>query len=282
MDIPTYLQAYRDLIFLVKPYRLYIQAGLILLMGYLIVNSTSNIVYIYMNNIADHNTAATMKTITKVSGTAVLLSVLSTIFNVNPAAALTVGSFGGLVVGFATQRILSNVVAGVFLLLSRPFTYGDVITVLGQKGIVKEIRLMHLVIESEDKQKKILIPSGSVVTEIIEKVKTEDSIPFDTEILLNNPPATIEIGSKIRLSGVLRNKDLQKPISNMNVKLFDSDIGRDDLLSSAVTDKEGRFNIVWEAYRQDFDGNEIEIYTKFDRTEKYKQCKSKLHTIEIK
>jgi hypothetical protein len=41
----------------------------------------------YVRRIADHNTAATIKTITKVSGTAVLLSVLSTIFNINPARA---------------------------------------------------------------------------------------------------------------------------------------------------------------------------------------------------
>jgi small-conductance mechanosensitive channel len=90
---------------------------------------------------------------------------------VNPAAALTVGSFSGLVVGFATQTILSNVVAGVFLLVSQPFKYGDTITVSGQTGIVKEIRLMHLVLEPKEKTKEILIPSGSVVTQIIQRTK---------------------------------------------------------------------------------------------------------------
>lgn len=84
-----------------------------------------------------------------------MLSLIASVFNANPAAALTVGSFGGLVVGFATQTILSNVVAGVILLLSRPYTFGDTITVAGQTGVVKEIRLMHLVLESTDGTREI-------------------------------------------------------------------------------------------------------------------------------
>ncbi|HDN63092.1 MAG TPA: mechanosensitive ion channel, partial [Candidatus Bathyarchaeota archaeon] len=82
--------------------------------------------------------------------------------------ALTIGSFGGLVVGFATQTILSHVVAGIFLLLFRPFKYGDLITVAGKTGVVKNITLMHLVLEDQDKENVILIPSGSVVTQIIQ------------------------------------------------------------------------------------------------------------------
>ena len=94
---------------------------------------------------------------------------LSSVFNVNPAAALTVGSFSGLVVGFATQTILSHLVAGVFLLLSRPFKHGDTITISGKTGVVKEITLMHLVLETEEDE--ILIPSGSVVMQTVQKNK---------------------------------------------------------------------------------------------------------------
>lgn len=50
--------------------------------------------------------------------------------------------------------------AGVFLLIARPFIYGDLITVSGQTGLVREIKLMHLVLESEDGTNDILIPSA--------------------------------------------------------------------------------------------------------------------------
>ncbi|MCD6504738.1 mechanosensitive ion channel [Candidatus Bathyarchaeota archaeon] len=167
-EIPPILQPYTGLIAIVQPYVVYIQAVLLLVFGYMAVRSASAMVYTYVKRIADHPTAASIRTITRVVGLAVLLSMLASVFNVNPSAALTIGSFGGLVVGFATQTILSHVVAGIFLLLFRPFKYGDLITVAGKTGIVKNITLMHLVLEDQDKENVILIPSGSVVTQIIQ------------------------------------------------------------------------------------------------------------------
>ena len=168
--VPPFLQPFSSVILLVNPYLMYIQAVLVFVLGYLGVNAISGIAYTYMRRVTDYPTAATIRTITRVSGLAVLLSLTASVFNVNPAAALTVGSFGGLVVGFATQTILSHVVAGVFLLVSRPYTFGDKITVAGQTGVVKEVKLMHLVLEATD-GREILIPSGTVVTQIIQKIK---------------------------------------------------------------------------------------------------------------
>jgi len=168
-EIPAFLRPYSVAILLINPYLVYIHAALVFIIGYLVVNAVSGLAYTYMRKITDHPTAATIRTIVRIAGVAVLLSLTASVFNVNPSAALTVGSFGGLVAGFATQTILSNVVAGVFLLLSRPFRYGDLITISGQTGSVKEIKLMHLVLETEDGAKEILIPSGIVVTQIILK-----------------------------------------------------------------------------------------------------------------
>ena len=170
-EIPSILQPYSSIILLVRPYLAYIQGGLVFVFGYLAVNAFSRLVYTYLRRITDHSTAAAIRSISRIGGIAVLLSLTASVFNIDPAAALTVGSFGGLVVGFATQTILSHVVAGVFLLISRPFKHGDKITVSGLTGRVKEVKLMHLVLESEDGTKEILIPSGNVVTQIIQKLK---------------------------------------------------------------------------------------------------------------
>lgn len=170
-EIPPALQPYSSIIMMIQPYMAYIQAVLIFGFGYLAVRAISSMTYTYVRRIADHPTAAALRTITRITGLAILLSMLASVFNVNPAAALTVGSFGGLVVGFATQTILSHVVAGVFLLLSRPFKYGDTVTILGVTGVVKEITLMHLILETTDGKMEVLIPSGSVVTQVIRKTK---------------------------------------------------------------------------------------------------------------
>ena len=101
-----------------------------------------------------------------------LLGLVGSMFNVSPAAALTMGSFGGMVIGFASQTVLTHVIAGVFLLITRPFSYGDVITIAGQTGRVKEIRLMHLVLDTGEEE--ILIPSGTVITQIFKKKKSSN------------------------------------------------------------------------------------------------------------
>lgn len=158
-------------------YEIYVTVIIILGLGYLIVNSTSNFIYWTIRRRLDHATATLFRTITRIVGIATLLAVLTSVFNINPAAALTIGSFTGMVVGFATQTVLGQAVAGMFLVLLRPFKPGDVITVAGQTGIVKDIGIMHTILVSEDGSKEILIPSNSVVTAIIIKVrksKTEE------------------------------------------------------------------------------------------------------------
>ncbi len=158
-------------------YEVYVNVVIILGLGYLIINSTSNVIYWIIRGRLDHAIATLFRTITRIAGIATLLAVLTSVFNINPAAALTVGSFTGMVVGFATQTVLGQAVAGMFLTLLRPFKPGDVVTVAGQRGIVKDIGIMHTILVSEDGSNEILIPSSSVITAIIVKVrrpKTED------------------------------------------------------------------------------------------------------------
>ena len=171
-EIPTFLQPYSDMLAVLRPFLIYARAALVFIFGYLVLNAVSAIVYTYASRVADRPTAAAIKSLTKISGIAVLLGLVGSIFNVSPAAALTMGSFGGMVVGFASQTIMTHVIAGVFLLISRPFSYGDVITVAGQTGTVKEIRLMHLVLDTG--KEEILIPSGTVVTQILRKKKVTE------------------------------------------------------------------------------------------------------------
>ncbi len=281
--IPPFLQPYSDVILLVNPYLVYIQAGLVFVLGYLVVNAASGIAYTYVKRVSDHPTAATIRTITRISGLAVLLSMSASVFNVNPAAALTVGSFGGLVVGFATQTILSHVVAGVFLMISRPYTFGDTITVAGQTGVVKEIKLMHLVLEAPDGAKEILIPSGTVVTQLIQKMKpTMATKPIKTSLTLEPPPSSASMRSTVIFAGRLVEVDTEKPVSGVTVKILDSDVGRDDLLATGTTDGDGRFSIEWKARKTDQHDNTAEPYAKFEGNDDYRPSKSKQFTVEIK
>lgn len=83
----------------------------------------------------------------------------------NPAFAAGVGSMVGIVVGFATQNIISNVFAGMFLAIGRPFKIDDEITVMGNTGKVIEFTVMHTVIDTEERT--VLIPNASMLTQVI-------------------------------------------------------------------------------------------------------------------
>ncbi|MEM3832680.1 MAG: mechanosensitive ion channel family protein [Thermoprotei archaeon] len=153
----------------ITTYAPYINSIIIVVFGYLIVNNIAGLFYeTSKDKIGVHN-ANLIKTLIKISGMAIILSILTSVFNVSASAALTMGSFTGLVVGFATQQVLGQAIAGIFLLFARPFKPGDRIRVAGQNGIVQEIDIMYTVILSEDGKNQILIPNGSVIGQVIIK-----------------------------------------------------------------------------------------------------------------
>ena len=57
----------------------------------------------------------------------------------------------GFALGFALKDLISNLLAGVLLLLYRPFQRGDHIDVAGFSGFVREIDLRYTTLEEEEK-----------------------------------------------------------------------------------------------------------------------------------
>ena len=280
--LPPFLQPYEPVIKMVKPYLVYIQAALVFGLGYLAVNAVSGLVYTYLRRVTDHPTASVIRTITRISGIAILLSLSTSIFNVNPAAALTVGSFGGLVVGFATQTIFSNLVAGVFILLARPFTYGDTVTLAGQTGVVREIRIMHLVLETEDGARDVLIPSGTVITQIIQKRKPPAKrTPAKTLLTLETPPKSALIGSTVTFAGKLVEAATSNPVPGAAIKILERDIGRDDLLAQGTTESDGGFAVEWTARKVDPWDNTAEIVASFEGSGDYSRSESRKYVLVL-
>jgi len=78
------------------------------------------------------------------------------------------GSFGLFALAFslAFQDILKNFIAGVFLLLERPFKIGDEISVNGHTGVVDNVEIRTTTLRTEDGE-EVLIPNSLVYTETI-------------------------------------------------------------------------------------------------------------------
>jgi small-conductance mechanosensitive channel len=82
-------------------------------------------------------------------------------FGVNVLAAITALGVVGIAVGFAAQETLSNFIAGVTLLIERPFRLGDWVDVGGKVGRVDSIRLRTTLIVDRDNVHTI-IPNAQV------------------------------------------------------------------------------------------------------------------------
>ncbi len=87
---------------------------------------------------------------------------------------LTGASIVSLTVGLAAQNTLGNMVAGVAILIYRPFHVGDIIRVAvpggADQGIVEQISLGYTTLLTED-QRSILVPNGVILGQTIIKIK---------------------------------------------------------------------------------------------------------------
>ncbi|OBY28644.1 mechanosensitive ion channel family protein [Leisingera sp. JC1] len=88
------------------------------------------------------------------------LFVLNT-FGVKTTSIVAAIGAAGLAIGLAMQGALSNVAAGVMIILFRPFKLGDFIAVDGEMGTVHEITLNNTVIASLSNL-KVIIPNSEV------------------------------------------------------------------------------------------------------------------------
>lgn len=82
-------------------------------------------------------------------------------------AAVALGGFIGMVIGFATQQVLGQAIAGLFIMITRPFKINDVVYVAGESEVVvKDITSLFTVVER--KYGLIdLVPSSMIISQKI-------------------------------------------------------------------------------------------------------------------
>ncbi len=76
---------------------------------------------------------------------------------------------GGVAIGFAFRDVLQNLLAGILILLTRPFHIGDQIRQGDEEGTVEDIWIRATVLRTYD-NRRILIPNASLFTDKIEVI----------------------------------------------------------------------------------------------------------------
>ncbi|HEY8119239.1 MAG TPA: mechanosensitive ion channel domain-containing protein [Methylophilaceae bacterium] len=72
----------------------------------------------------------------------------------------------GAGIALAMQGILSNIVAGLTIIFTRPFSVGEYISIVGEEGKVENISLFTTILSHAD-QSQVVIPNRKIVGEIL-------------------------------------------------------------------------------------------------------------------
>ncbi len=152
----------------VLEYKPYVDLSLALVFGYFIVIAFSNTVYWSLRAKYNHSTAAAVRNIFKILGVGALLASITGSM-ASPTAGVALGGFMGMVIGFASQQVLSQALAGIFILVARPFQIGEKVSVGGVTGVVEDITTLFTVIRTDD-GKVVLLPNNKLIGAQITKI----------------------------------------------------------------------------------------------------------------
>lgn len=145
----------------IADYMAYVQILLAIAFGYLIVSGVATFFYWSMRAKYDHSTAAAIRNIVKIIGIGALVAAIAGGV-AGGAAGVALGGFIGMVIGFASQQVLGQAISGLFLLISRPFRIGDVVSLAGEDGIVDDVATLFTIVIKADGT-KVLIPNNSII-----------------------------------------------------------------------------------------------------------------------
>jgi small conductance mechanosensitive channel len=142
-----------------------LQSIQVTILGYFVIEVISNafqdLTYDYLKD-----TSKSIKILMRILGAIVIIAIIISYLSNDPVVAAAIGTISGLVVGFASQNIIGNIIAGLYLIILRPFKLGDEITVFSNTGVIFDIGLISTKLYTND-NKIVLVPNSSMVTTTI-------------------------------------------------------------------------------------------------------------------
>lgn len=223
-----------------------------------------------------------------------LLGLIVLMFSIPPLRALSVGMFAGvgllsIVIGLAAQDSLSNIIAGITLVIFQPFRIGDRVKITTEEGKVEDITLRHTVIKTWD-NKRIIIPNHILGKELLTNYTIKDekivkfvdmSISYDSDIDLAKKIMTEELEKNLDYMKLKESCDIEKSLPVVRVKsLGDCGVNLRLIFWAENEDVGIRMtSMLLEAIKKQFDADGIEIPFPY-RTIVYKKDMPKPKTLK--
>ena len=130
-------------------------------------------------------------------------------FGVQTTSIIAVLGAAGLAIGLALQGTLSNVAAGVMLLLLRPFTTGDWVETGNVSGTIREVGLFTTIIDTFDNV-YVSIPNSSIWNSTITNHSHYETRRIDVDIGIHYD-TNLDLASEVLLKLAEDERVLDKP-----------------------------------------------------------------------
>lgn len=151
--------------FLEHRYGPYLRIGVVAVIGYFVINSLANVFY-KLSYEALKSSAETIRILIRIIGAIIVISIIISYLSQDPIIATSIGTITAIVIGFASQSVLGNLISGLYLAITRPFRIGEKVTVFGNTGVIYDIGLLYSRLRTEDGD-IILAPNTSMITTTI-------------------------------------------------------------------------------------------------------------------
>ncbi len=148
----------------ISGYREYVVATIMLVFGWLIIKYVSNTLYQLLEPVYGESGASAVRSLVRILGIGGLLASIAGSV-AGGAAGVALGGFIGMVIGFATQQVLGQAVAGLFILLARPYRIGDTIDLEKEKE--KNVEVVNITtlftVLRRDNGDYVLVPNNNII-----------------------------------------------------------------------------------------------------------------------
>src|SRR5207244_3477848 len=91
----------------------------------------------------------------------------------------------GVGIGLAMQGVLSNVVAGLTIIFTKPFRVGEYIDLLGEEGVVDRVELFTTTLLHADRS-RVIIPNRKIVGEVLHNYGTIRQLNLTVGVAYNS------------------------------------------------------------------------------------------------
>ena len=147
-------------------YLIYLHVGEVALIGFFAIHTISEILYNLSISYSEQ-TAKSIRSLIRIAGAVIVIAVVISYLSQDPVIAASISTISGLVIGFAASNLIGNVIAGIYLAITRPFRIGDRIKVFDGDGKVSDIGLLYTRLLLDNGDEMLASNSSMVTTNII-------------------------------------------------------------------------------------------------------------------